>query len=137
MDQSHIGYTTCGIRPKTIWTPSSSPRSKCRMRRRWAWPRKVPAPPGPARGRCVLPGFDVFNQPRHFIDVFNQGKTPFEFTAAASIPGLCLSETKGTVVKDQRLWINVDWSKAPKGAASGMVILAGTSNNVAVKVKCL
>jgi len=76
----------------------------------------------------------VFNQPRHFIDVFNQGKTPFEFTAAASNPWIVLSETKGTVVKDQRLWINVDWSKAPKGAASGMVILAGTSNNVAVKV---
>jgi len=135
MDQSHIGYTTWRDPPQNnldaiklteIEVPDAAAMGMAAEGSGAAWP----GTPGDA----VLPGFDVFNQPRHFIDVFNQGKTPFEFTAAASNPWIVLSETKGTVVKDQRLWINVDWSKAPKGAASGMVILAGTSNNVAVKV---
>jgi hypothetical protein len=88
-------------------------------------------------GEAVLPGFDVFNQPRHFIDVFNKGKTPFKFTATASEPWIVLSENKGTLVKDKRLWVSVDWSKAPKGTTSGTVTLAGTGTNVTEKVNAI
>ncbi len=38
------------------------------------------------------------------------------------------------IEKDKRLWVSVDWSKAPKGAASGTVKLTGATNEVVVKV---
>ena len=135
MDQSHLGYTTWRDPPQNnlnaiklteIEVPEAAAMGVAVEGSDAAWPG--------APGDAALPGFDVFNQPRHFIDVFNKGKAPFEFTATASDPWIVLSETKGTVKNDKRLWVSVDWSKAPKGAASGTVTLAGTSNKVIVKV---
>jgi hypothetical protein len=68
------------------------------------------------------------------VDVFNKGRTPFAFTAAASAPWIILSETNGTVKKDQRLWVRVDWSHAPQGSARGEVRLTGAGTTVAVQV---
>ena len=82
----------------------------------------------------MLPTFDVFNQQRHFIDVFDKGKTPFEFTATSSEPWIVVSEQNGMIEKDKRLWVSVDWSQAPKGAASGTVKIAGATNSVVVNV---
>jgi hypothetical protein len=83
---------------------------------------------------AVLPGFDVFNQPRRYIDVFNKGKAPFEFTAAPSASWIVVSAAKGTVEKEQRLWVSVDWSKAPHGITSGSVTIAGAGRAVVVKL---
>jgi hypothetical protein len=135
MDQSHLGYTTWRDPPQNnldaiklteIEVPEAAAMGVAVEGSDAAWPG--------APGDAVLPGFDAFNQPRHFIDVFNKGKVPFEFTATASQSWILLSETKGTVVKDKRLWISVDWSKASKGMTSGTATLTGTSNKVIVKV---
>ena len=75
-----------------------------------AWPA--------ATEEAMLPGFDVFNQPKRYIDMFNKGKAPFAFTATASAPWVTLSAAKGTVEKEQRLWVSIDWSKAPKGVGN-------------------
>jgi hypothetical protein len=135
MDQSHLGYTTWRDPPQNnlgaimlteIEVPEAAAMGIAVEGSEAAWP----GDPGDA----ILPKFDVFNQPRHFIDVFNKGKTSFEFTATASDPWIVLSENKGALEKDKRLWVSVDWGKAPKGAASGTVTLAGTGTNVTVKV---
>ena len=135
MDQSHLGYTTWRDPPQNsldaiklteIEVPEAAAMGVAVEGSETAWPG--------APGDAVLPGFDVFNQQRHYIDVFNKGKAPFEFTATASQSWILLSETKSTVVKDKRLWISVDWSKASKGMTSGTVTLVGTSNKVIVKV---
>jgi hypothetical protein len=36
-----------------------------------------------------------------------------------------LSAAKGTVEKEQRLWVSLDWSKAPRGTYNGWVTIAG------------
>jgi hypothetical protein len=135
MDQSHLGYTTWRDPPQNnldaiklteMEVPEAAAMGVAVEGSDAAWPG--------APGDAILPGFDVFNQPRHFIDVFNKGKASFEFTATASQSWILLSETKGTVVKDKRLWISVDWSKASKGMTSGTAALIGTSNKVIVKV---
>jgi hypothetical protein len=83
-----------------------------------------------------LPVMDVFNQQRRYIDIFNRGRTPFAFTASASQPWIMLSATHGTVGSDQRLWVSVNWRKAPKGSGSGTVTLAGAgARSVAVRVR--
>jgi hypothetical protein len=135
MDQSHIGYTTWRDPPQNnldaiklteIEVPETAAMGIAVEGSEAAWP----GDPGDA----ILPKFDVFNRQRRYIDVFNKGKTPFEFTATASDPWIVLSENKGSVVKDQRLWVSVDWSQAPHGLASGAVTLSGTGTNVTVKV---
>ncbi|MGO9584866.1 MAG: glycosyl hydrolase 115 family protein [Limisphaerales bacterium] len=135
MDQSHIGYTTWRDPPQNnldaiklaeIEVPGAAAMGIAVQGSEAAWP----GDPGDA----ILPKFDVFNRQRHYIDVFNKGKTPFEFTATASDPWIVLDETKGTVEKDRRLWISVDWNKASKDMTSGTVTLAGAGTNVTVKV---
>jgi hypothetical protein len=107
----------------------------------------------------ALPQFDVFNHQSHYVDVFNKGKTPFAFTASASEPWITFSDTGSalkerrrrlffrpwitlaeagsTVDQDKRLWVGVDWSKAPKGASTGTVQFSGANTNFTVKVTAL
>jgi hypothetical protein len=87
--------------------------------------------------------------------VFNKGKAPLDFTAVASATWIVLSETRdtvekprslwaklfpsvakirGTLGKDQRLWVSIDWNKVPQGAARGTVKLSGANGDVTVGV---
>ena len=86
-------------------------------------------------GAAVLPPFDTFNRQQYFIDVFNRGRTPFDFTATASAPWIVLSDPHGPVTT--RLMVSIDWDKAPAGAATGAVRISGAGAEVAVKVTAL
>jgi hypothetical protein len=85
-------------------------------------------------GEISLPQFDVFNQQRQYVDVFNRGKTAFEFSAKAGAPWIALTETSGKIEKDTRLWVTVDWSKAPTGTNSGDLKISGAGGEVTVKI---
>ncbi len=135
MDQTHLGYTTWqdpphnslrAIQLAEIDVPDAAAMGVAVEGSDAAWPD--------TNDEAILPQFDSFNRQRHYIEVFNRGKTDFEFTATASEPWIVLSETSGTIEKDKRLWVGVDWSKAPAGAASGTVKISGTAGEVVVKV---
>jgi Glycosyl hydrolase family 115/Gylcosyl hydrolase family 115 C-terminal domain len=135
MDQTHLGYTTWQDPPHNslraiqfaeTGVPDAAAMGVAVEGSESAWPG--------ATHEVVLPAFDAFNQQRHYIDVFNKGKESFAFTATSTVPWIVLSETTGMVEKDRRLWVNVDWGKAPKGAAGGTVKLSGTINDVMVNV---
>ncbi|MGB7747650.1 MAG: glycosyl hydrolase 115 family protein [Verrucomicrobiia bacterium] len=135
MDQSHLGYTTWRDPPKNnldaiklteIGVPETAAMGVAVEGSEAAWPGNP--------GDAVLPEFDAFNQQHRYIDVFNKGKTPFEFTATAGEPWIVLSENKGALETDKRLWVSIDWSKVHHGPTSGTVTLAGTGTNVTIKV---
>lgn len=135
MDQTHLGYVSWNDPPHNSLqaiklvepvVPEAAVMGVAVEGSTAAWPAATSA--------ATLPAFDVFNQQKHYLDVFNQGKTPFEFTATASEPWITLDKTSGTIGKDERLWVSVDWSKAPNGTASGTVKLTGRTNAVVVQV---
>ena len=88
-------------------------------------------------GDPVLPKFNSIAQQRRFIDVFNRGTGAVEYTVTPSDPWIIASASKGSVAKDERIWVSVDWSKAPKGAASGSVTIAQGNTAVSVKVEAV
>ena len=135
MDQTHLGYTSWNDPPHNslraiklteIEVSEAAAMGVAVEGSESAWPG--------ATNEAVLPSFDIFDQHPHYIDVFNKGKTPFKFTATASAPWIMLDETNGTIEKDKRLWISMDWSKVPEGMAGGTIKLAGTTNEVSVKI---
>jgi len=135
MDQPHIGYTNWQDPPQNnldaiqlteIEAPESAAMGIAVEGSEAAWPG--------ASNAAVLPKFDVFNQQHRYIDVFNRGKMPFDFSATANVPWIVFSETNGRVNKDKRLWVSVDWNKVPRGSADGSVTFTGTSNKFTVKV---
>jgi len=134
MDQTHIGYTywnqpPVNAMPKVteIEIPAAAQLGVAVEGSALAWPGSP--------GEPILPPFDPFNQQRRYIDVFNRGREPFVFSAVTSAPWIVLSESQGTVEKERRLWVSVDWDKAPGVLTSGSVkIKAGSAQDVVVNV---
>ncbi len=131
MDQTHIGYTSWQQPPTNVMPeveeieiPTNAEMGVSLEGSANVWPE--------AAGEPILPQFDIFNQPRRYLDVFNQGQTPFEFSAVASAPWITLSSTHGTIEQEQRLWVSVDWATAPKGSVEGHVKITGTGKSVSV-----
>ena len=96
-------------------------------------------------GEISLPQFDSFNQQRHYIDVFNKGKTAFDVTVTAKDPWILVGNFLGDgprygtsigskIEKDQRIWIIEDWSKVPKDSANGTIKISGAGSEVTVNV---
>ncbi|WP_058189457.1 glycosyl hydrolase 115 family protein [Terracidiphilus gabretensis] len=85
-------------------------------------------------GEPLLPRFNSIAQQRRFIDVFNRGKGTVQYTVTPSDSWIIASASKGSVAKDERIWISIDWSKVPKGAVSGSIRIAGGDETVVVKV---
>ncbi len=126
MDQSHIGYTgwrdpPANVMPSVteIQIPDAAAMGVAIEGSASAWPG--------AAGEPVLPEFDVYNQQRRYVDVFNRGLTAFDFTASTSSAWIVLSSGHGTIQKEERLWVSIDWGKAPKGSSTGYVSITGTN----------
>ncbi len=134
MDQTHIGYTywqqpPANTTPKveTVNLSDAADMGVAVEGSALSWPGPDSDP--------TLPQFDVFNQPSRYIDVFNKGKAPFEFSAAASAPWILMSSAGGKVEQEQRIWVNVDWAKVPWGRSNESIKIAGPgAKEVTVKL---
>jgi hypothetical protein len=134
MDQTHIGYTfwnqpPVNAMPKVteIEIPAPAQLGVAIEGSTLAWPGSP--------GEPSLPPLDPFNQQRRYIDIFNRGREPFLFSTATSAPWIMLSESQGTIEKERRVWVSVDWDKAPVGFTSGSVrISRGSTQEVVVNV---
>jgi hypothetical protein len=141
MDQTHIGYTYWQ-EPKQNKMPAVT---EIRLpvngdmgvsiagSAQW-WPNeKTPA---------ALPVIDRYANPTTFIEIFNRGQAAFNYTVRPGASWLSVSTNKGIIDNEQRLWISVDWLRAPKGiqhvpititAANGTeVVLQATIKNTGI-----
>jgi len=135
MDQTHIGYTSWNNPPKNKMPSVKELDIPAEAEMGVAVEGSVAAWPGASR-KPVLPEFNVFNQEDRYIDVFNRGQTPFEFSAKPSAPWIVLSKTQGTIDKELRIQVSIDWGKAPDGKAEGSVQITGPDGKeVNVKIK--
>lgn len=135
MDQVHIGYTSWNDPPRNIMPKVQRLELPQEPGLGVAVEGSAQAWPG-AAGEPCLPCIDSFNRQKRHIDVFNRGLTPFEFTATASQPWILLSDSEGEIAKELRLWVSIDWTKAPSGTATGWVKIArkgGETVNVLVE----
>lgn len=159
MDQTHIGYTGWNQPPQNVMPkvnelelPAAPAMGIAVEGSTASWPSMAPTSAGassntsqgdtdsrssaPSTVSPSLPEFDVFNEQRRYIDVFNRGQGSVDFTASTSDPWIVLSSTHGDVNKDQRLWASIDWSKAPKGLNEGSVKISGPgAEDISVKVQ--
>ena len=134
MDQIHIGYTSWNAprqsnmpRVNRLNLPAEASLGVAVEDSSQVWP---------GTEKLTLPQFDVFNQQKQFIDIFNRGQGSVNYTASASRPWIVLSSSKGNVTKDEEILVSVDWSKAPNGSAEGTVTISGkTGENATIKVQ--
>jgi len=133
MDQTHIGYTSWQEPPRNVMpvveeiaVPAAAALGVAVEGSAAAWPGS----PQPAD----LPELDPFQPQGHYLEVFNRGRTPFAFTATPSALWIVLSVTHGTVSDDRRIWVSVDWTKAPVGTHEGSIRISGAGAEAAVRL---
>lgn len=138
MDQTHLGYTNWQDPPtnslraidlKVVDVPDSAIMGVAIEGSESAWPGSTEAP--------LLPAFDSFNRQQHYIEIFNRGKTQFKYTAIADKPWIKISSGSGTIDKQTRLMIGIDWKNKSSGNDSGSVRITGTNTEVVIGVKAL
>jgi hypothetical protein len=94
-----------------------------------AWPT--------ATAKAVLPTFDGFKKSTYYIDVFNKGIGSFQFNAKANKPWILLSTARGTVEKEQRIQVNIDWKLLPEGKSEGIIEINSGDSLVQVSVNAV
>ena len=130
MDQTHIGYTYWqqpdfnkmpGV--KTI-PPSTSPQMGVAIEgSEDVWPQQI--------AKARLPGFYP-GCGGHYIEVFNRGEGVFNFNIQSLSPYLILSEKKGSITAQKRVWISINWQKVPQGIFKVPVIVTGAGGAVTI-----
>ncbi|HUI10371.1 MAG TPA: glycosyl hydrolase 115 family protein [Bacteroidota bacterium] len=135
MDQPHLGYTT--------WRdPPVNSLKAIQLEE-----RPVPRPPAlgvavegsadawpGSEARPALPPLDRFLSTRRYIDVFNRGSAPFDFSVRAGTPCLRISDNGGRLARDRRIWVSVDWSHARPADTACFVDVTGAGSSVRVRV---
>ncbi|TXK49871.1 glycosyl hydrolase [Pontibacter qinzhouensis] len=131
MDQTHISYTYWqqpekDVLPelKTLNLPSAAALGVAIEGSEAWWPE--------AKQEATLPALDPLQQQTTYIDIYNRGTTPFEFTVQAGAPWLKVSAGKGRVEEEQRLVLSVDWQQAPQGQHRVPITISGPKGSKVV-----
>jgi hypothetical protein len=62
-----------------------------------------------------LPGFSVFSNDSAFIDLYNIGNGAVYWSVDTSTGFIEISQTSGVVYDEKRIWMKINYDKAPKG----------------------
>jgi hypothetical protein len=137
MDQSHLGYTSWADPPfnslralslKTVSPLDSSSMGIAIEGSESVWPDET--------SEAILPQIDNFNRQSRYIEVFNKGLNPFEFSISADKPWILTSSKVDSIYffLDKRITISVDWDLVPSGKTEGIVKITGTGKTVDVRL---
>jgi hypothetical protein len=141
MSQTHIGYTYWDHPPLNMMPPVSYvqiPRKQAELgylleygeRPQWGW-LDVEAD---WAFSLSMPQFDNINKQDYYVDVINRGEEKLTYTIKAKEDWIKLSKGQGTVQYNEKVYVSIDWSKAPKGVAKGTIILSGTGQEYPIIV---
>lgn len=124
MNQPKIGYTSWDdpdrdIMPevKEIQVPEKSEMGIAVQGSEGWWPEN--------KGKASLPQFDIYQQQKYYIDVFNRGKIPFQYSISTGKDWIKVSEEKGTVDTGTRLWVSINWNEVPEGTHQVPILITG------------
>lgn len=124
MDQTHIGYTywqqpenNSMPEVKKIDIPAAAEMGIAIEGSVNWWPRE--------KSEALLPGFDSYDRQSRYVEVFNRGRAPFKFAVKAGKSWVNVNPKKGTIIDEQRLWVSVDWKKAPIGEQRVPITVSG------------
>ena len=122
MDQTHIGYTfwnepPVNAMPAIQWVqPLAGPHMAVAA-------EGSPFAADSASAALTLPTFDALNRQTRNLSVFNRGDQPFYFFTKTEHFWIHVQPASGTVTKETRLQVSIDWNSAPAGTTSGTITI--------------
>jgi hypothetical protein len=128
MDQTHIGYTYWQQPEKNSMPEVNEIKIPLPAQMGVAvegslnwWPME--------KSEAVLPEFDPYSRQSYYIEIFNRGKTSFEYFVQTGQPWLQINPQQGKVEDEQRLWVTVDWPNAPPGRRRVPITVKGPNKS--------
>jgi endo-1,4-beta-D-glucanase Y len=128
MDQTHISYTYWqqpekDVMPKVdeIKLPVATDMGVAIEGSDSFWPME--------KSGAVLPEFDPFNEQSYYIEVFDRGRTSFNYKIESEQPWLKVTPNQGKIDKQQRVWVGIDWQQAPTGTHRAAITIAGPNES--------
>jgi hypothetical protein len=140
MAQTHIGYRSWNNPPANAMPAVSYVHTPDAAGLGYALEYGL-APPGRGdgivggslNGRSFAP-FDPVNDQEYFLEIFNRGAAPFDYTVASREDWIQLSASAGTVRREDRVFVSIDWRKAPTGRVTGEIVLSGAGEQRVIRV---
>ncbi|MFN8257104.1 MAG: glycosyl hydrolase 115 family protein [Bacteroidales bacterium] len=135
MDQTHISYTywqqpDSDVVPlvKEIEVPQNAGMGVSIEGSNKFWPDETT--------KAQLPVYDSYNNQTFYIELFNTGKTPFNYQILTSDKWVKISNPKGKIVQQTRIQISIDWAKLKTGShLSEMDIKSDKGETVQVVIR--
>ena len=79
--------------------------------------------------------FDPVNDQQYYIEIYNKGLEPLDYTLSSKNEWIRLSSKKGTVQFNEKVLVSIDWAKVPEGDNEGEIVLSGaTGREMTIKV---
>ena len=136
MSQTHIGYTSWDNPPVNkmpevtyIQTPSSAGLGYVVEH----GTGRFPGSRGGLYGRS-FPTFDPINDQNFYIEIFNRGSEKLNYSLEAKNDWISLSSEKGEIQYEEKVFVSIDWSKAPKEQTTGELVVSGAGQQFTVQV---
>ncbi len=127
MDQTHIGYRSWQEPPRNsmpevqeIELPDAADMGVAIEGADAWWPADTSA--------AVLPAIDRYGRQTRTIEVFDRGRSPFEYRARAAQPWVRLTPAQGSVSSETaNIRVSVDWARVPSGQQRVPITITGAS----------
>jgi hypothetical protein len=136
MSDVHIGYSQWSMPREnslpalTDVTPLTKPTLGVAIEGNTnAWPG--------TEAKAELPQFDALDKQKYYIDIFNRGTGAVQFSVKANQPWITLSTAGGSVLKEQRLYVEIDWKAVPNGKSISTIEIMQGDTKVPVIVNVL
>jgi len=84
--------------------------------------------------RVSLPTYDPVNDQTYYLEIFNRGSEPLDYTLTAGEDWIHLSSQKGTVKYEEKILVSIDWEGVPGGQSTGEITIEGAGDRQVVKV---
>lgn len=82
----------------------------------------------------AMPEFNPTTDPNYYIEVINRGKKELAYTLTSGQSWINFSKTNGKIEYSEKVYVTIDWSKAPEGENIGEIVIAGSGSEYTVKV---
>jgi hypothetical protein len=133
MSQTHIGYTywqqpeeQTMPEVKTIEVSENPEMGIAIEGSKQSWPA--------SNKTARLPGFNSVADQKSYVEIFNKGKGKFDFKVKKKDKWIKVSEESGSVEDQKRLYVSIDWNKAPKGKSKGNFVIKQGKTSVEIEV---
>jgi len=81
-----------------------------------------------------LTEFTSVGDQKYYVEVFNKGKEAFDFKVNKKDKWIKVSEESGSVKDQKKLYVSIDWTKAPKGKSTGSFSIQHGKNSINIEV---